>query len=135
MNSLDIARESVENAEEIQVLDKTEKRAGAAFPLSELQQAYWIGEEGGLRLSTPAVVYRSYFAAELDLVRLTRALRTIFERHPMLRSRVTDDGRQAIADSTPGVDPEPLITCTNWAGSDEFDPDRMWYSIDPPFPN
>ncbi len=125
MNSLDIARESAERAEEIQVLDKTKKRVDAAFALSELQQAYWIGEEGGLRLSTPAVVYRSYFAAELDLARLTRALRAIYERHPMLRSRMTDDGKQVIADSTSDIDAQQLIGCTNWASSDEFDPDRM----------
>jgi amino acid adenylation domain-containing protein len=104
------------------------ERGAGAFPLSELQQAYWIGEQGGLRLSTPAFRCRSYFSAELDLSRLTCALRTLLERHPMLRCRVTQDGKLAIVEDISGIDREAFISYTDWTNAKRhaaFDPDRM----------
>ncbi|QQC64311.1 non-ribosomal peptide synthetase [Paraburkholderia ginsengisoli] len=106
-------------------LKTADNRDDIIFPLSELQQAYWIGEEGGLKLSTPAFVYRSYFAPELDLARLTYSLRVILERHPMLRSQITHDGRQVIAESMSVVESETFVTCNDWAEAGAFDPGRM----------
>jgi amino acid adenylation domain-containing protein len=128
MNILGVMSEvsnGIENPASRETLDKEEV---TALPLSDLQQAYWIGEEGGLRLSTPAFRCKSYFAAELDFSRLARALRTLLERHPMLRCRVTQDGKLVISEDISSIDREAFINYTDWTDEkrhDAFDPDRM----------
>lgn len=67
------------------------------FPLTDLQQAYWIGEQGAFRLSTPAFVYQRLFARHLDIARLEAALLQVARAHPMLRTRVLADGTQQVA--------------------------------------
>jgi amino acid adenylation domain-containing protein len=69
----------------------------AGFALTDLQQAYWIGEQGGFRLSTPAFVYQRLFARHLDIERLEQALLQVTRAHPMLRMRVLPDGMQQVA--------------------------------------
>lgn len=75
----------------------------APFPLTEIQQAYWIGRSAldaeGL-ISTYA-----YFEMDLDALdveRLRAALARLRVRHPMLRAVVDPDGRQRVlADAAP----------------------------------
>lgn len=69
----------------------------AGFALTDLQQAYWIGEQGAFRLSTPAFVYQRLFARHIDIPRLEEALRQVTRAHPMLRMRVLADGTQQVA--------------------------------------
>jgi amino acid adenylation domain-containing protein len=69
----------------------------AGFALTDLQQAYWIGEQGGFRLSTPAFVYQRLFARHVDIERLEQALLQVTRAHPMLRMRVLPDGMQQVA--------------------------------------
>ena len=68
-----------------------------AYPLTSMQQAYWIGEQNGYRLGTAACLYRGYRAATLDLGRLEQALLQLMATHPALRTRILPDGTQCIA--------------------------------------
>ncbi|HTY93776.1 MAG TPA: amino acid adenylation domain-containing protein, partial [Steroidobacteraceae bacterium] len=83
------------------------------FPLTPVQQAYWLGRQSLVELGQVAChVYAELRFAELDVARLTAAWRTLIERHPMLRAIVLADGRQCILREVPayeivvGGDPE-----------------------------
>ncbi|HEX8151320.1 MAG TPA: amino acid adenylation domain-containing protein, partial [Pyrinomonadaceae bacterium] len=72
------------------------------FPLTEIQQAYWIGRSGDFELSNVAA--HGYLELEgegLDLGRLNRAIRRCVGRHDMLRAVVTADGLQRVLEHVP----------------------------------
>lgn len=72
------------------------------FPLTEVQQAYWIGRSAGFELGNVAA--HSYLEAEtrnLDLSRLAAALDRLVNRHEMLRAVVSPDGQQRILAEVP----------------------------------
>jgi amino acid adenylation domain-containing protein len=72
------------------------------FPLTEIQQAYWIGRNGDFELSNVAAHgYLELEGAGLDLRRLNRAIRRCVERHDMLRAVVTPDGLQRVLEHVP----------------------------------
>ena len=76
------------------------------FPLTDIQQAYWIGRNGFFELGN--VGSHSYIELELsefDEKRFERALGRLIERHEMLRAIVQTDGRQRIL---PEVPPYPV---------------------------
>ncbi|TDE56537.1 amino acid adenylation domain-containing protein [Nonomuraea mesophila] len=94
------------------------------FPLTEVQQAYWLGRSEGLALGgVPAVFRLTFDGAGVDLDRLRQALERLVARHDMLRAVIGDDGTQRILPETPPVtiqvldaavpDPEFLY---GWAG-------------------
>ncbi|MBW8873678.1 MAG: amino acid adenylation domain-containing protein [Acidobacteria bacterium] len=73
-----------------------------SFPLTEVQQAYWIGRGAAFELGNVAA--HSYLEVEvrsLDLPRLNAALHRLIDRHEMLRAVVTPDGRQRILAEVP----------------------------------
>ncbi|QOD81531.1 amino acid adenylation domain-containing protein [Chromobacterium haemolyticum] len=68
--------------------------AGEPFELSEMQQAYWIGQQGGVPLGRVSPHIRVDF--EIDAARapeLGRRLASLVARHPSLRMTVGADGR------------------------------------------
>lgn len=72
------------------------------FPLTEIQQAYWIGRRGGFELGNIAThVYFEIDAQALDLARLNRAWCVLVQRHPMLRTIFTDEGMQQVLPQVP----------------------------------
>lgn len=66
------------------------------FPLTDLQQAYWIGEQDCYYLQAPALVHRRYFAKHLDISRLEYAITQVVNRHPALRTEFLSDCFQQI---------------------------------------
>ncbi len=67
------------------------------FPLSDMQQAYWIGRGSTHQLGN--VSPHTYFEFEsvgLDVARLNLALKRVIDRHEMLRAVVLPDGHQQI---------------------------------------
>jgi amino acid adenylation domain-containing protein len=75
------------------------------FPLTEVQQAYWLGRSAGFDLGSVAT--HSYFevnTADLDVGRLSTALRRLIERHPALRTVVRPDGMQQVLREVPRYD-------------------------------
>ncbi|MFI6287537.1 amino acid adenylation domain-containing protein [Streptomyces sp. NPDC051018] len=70
-------------------------------PLTDLQHAYWVGEQGAYDLSVPARLRLDLELPELDETALRRALDACSARHPMLRARVRPDGTQSVDAGTP----------------------------------
>jgi natural product biosynthesis luciferase-like monooxygenase protein/amino acid adenylation domain-containing protein len=74
----------------------------APFPLTDIQQAYWIGRNPFLPLGN--IASHSYFELEaknLDVSRLQHALRKVIDRHEMLRAVVLPTGEQQVLANVP----------------------------------
>jgi len=73
-----------------------------AFPLTDMQYAFWVGRSGVLELG--AVANHGYYEIEgqdLDLERLNHALQVLIDRHDMLRAIVLPDGQQQVLKTVP----------------------------------
>ncbi|MDQ6713102.1 MAG: amino acid adenylation domain-containing protein [Candidatus Dormibacteraeota bacterium] len=83
------------------------------FPLTDVQQAYWIGRNPFFELgNVGAVFYAELELAEFDVPRAERALQCLLDRHEMLRAVVLSDGRQQILPEVPAY----RIELTDLAG-------------------
>ncbi|MFD3534700.1 amino acid adenylation domain-containing protein [Streptomyces sp. NPDC058664] len=81
-----------------------EPRDGEPFPLALMQHAYWVGRGGSQALGAVAAhLYTEFDGSGVDPARLGAAVAALAERHPMLRARVLDDGRQVIGAWTGGT--------------------------------
>ncbi|MBI3653801.1 MAG: amino acid adenylation domain-containing protein [Acidobacteria bacterium] len=79
------------------------------FPLTDMQQAYWVGRSGAFEFGNVAChAYYEVEAKELDLARFNLALQQLIERHDMLRAIVLADGRQQILNQVPPYEIETL---------------------------
>jgi len=75
------------------------------FPLTDIQQAYWIGRGGELELGNVAPHFYTEVDFEaLDLERLEAVLRLLIARHDMLRAVVSADGFQRILPEVPAYE-------------------------------
>jgi amino acid adenylation domain-containing protein len=80
----------------------SDRLAGQRFELTELQQAYWLGERTGLQLAgASAHVYVEHDVPDCDVQRLERAVRALVARHDALRAFVTEDGRLHVLPDVP----------------------------------
>jgi len=78
------------------------ENAGEPFPLTDVQQAYWIGRAGSLELGNVSTHYYLEMEVEgLDLERFQHALRRTIERQPMLRAVVLPEGLQRVLPEVP----------------------------------
>ncbi|HYH99081.1 non-ribosomal peptide synthetase, partial [Hyalangium sp.] len=72
------------------------------FALTELQQAYWLGQTGLFeRSSATAVGYIESETLDLDLARFNAAFQRVIARHDTLRSVVRADGQQQVLAAVP----------------------------------
>jgi amino acid adenylation domain-containing protein len=73
------------------------------FPLTDVQQAYWIGRRDDFEIGNVSTqLYQEFELCDLDLPRLTAALRALITRHDALRTIVRPDGlQQVLADVPP----------------------------------
>ncbi|RCX18351.1 amino acid adenylation domain-containing protein [Anaerobacterium chartisolvens] len=72
------------------------------FPLTDVQQAYWIGRNKGMELGNVAThIYWEVESTTLDLERFERAWQCLINRHEMLRAIVREDGQQQVLESVP----------------------------------
>jgi amino acid adenylation domain-containing protein len=86
--------------------DRRCEPAASSFPLTEIQQAYWVGRRSIALGNVGCHAYREFAAGEdLDIARLQAAWQVLIARHDMLRAVITDDGRQRIL---PEVAPYPI---------------------------
>ncbi|KJK49177.1 non-ribosomal peptide synthetase [Streptomyces sp. NRRL F-4428] len=86
------------------------------FPLTESQQALWIGRGGLVDLGN--VGCHGYFeweSEQLDVPRFESAWRRLVERHDALRTRVLPDGTQQVFEEIPAYE----IPVTDFGGLDE----------------
>ncbi|MCL2897271.1 amino acid adenylation domain-containing protein [Brenneria tiliae] len=66
--------------------------------LTPMQAASWVGRRSGQHLGGVAAhLYAEFDGAGLDIHRLERAVGRLYQHHPMLRLRITPEGRQTIA--------------------------------------
>ncbi|MGN9809235.1 hybrid non-ribosomal peptide synthetase/type I polyketide synthase [Micromonospora sp. BQ11] len=76
--------------------------AHRSFPLTDVQQAYWIGRTGVFELGNVGMHgYEEFDVPALDVPRLERALRRLIRRHGMLRAIVLPHGEQQVLDEVP----------------------------------
>ncbi|MGW0770448.1 amino acid adenylation domain-containing protein [Streptomyces sp. NPDC002676] len=86
------------------------------FPLTDIQQAYWVGRTPGVELGGNSThCYLEFDAADLDIPRLSRSLDQLVQRHDMLRAVIQPDGRQRVLPEVPPYD----IDVTDLSGLDE----------------
>lgn len=72
------------------------------FPITDVQQAYWIGRNGAFDLSNVAThAYTEIDCIDLDLERFEKTWQRLIERHEMLRAIVQPDGQQRILEQVP----------------------------------
>ncbi|MGF9564873.1 non-ribosomal peptide synthetase/type I polyketide synthase [Neorhizobium sp. JUb45] len=85
----------------IEIIDRPEERF-EPFPLTDLQQAFWVGRKGGMRLG--AVSCHEYLEIELDdlnVSALETAWNRLIARHEMMRCVITPAGQQQILKKAP----------------------------------
>ncbi|MFI6403199.1 amino acid adenylation domain-containing protein [Streptomyces sp. NPDC050548] len=71
----------------------------APFPLTPVQQAYWIGRGDDRPLGGVGChAYLEFDPPRVDTDRLDTAVRALTRRHPMLRARFDADGTQRVLD-------------------------------------
>jgi len=71
------------------------------FPLTDMQQAYWIGRKAGFELGNMGIHSYLEFETELiDELRFERAWNCICNRHDMLRAIVHENGTQQVLAQT-----------------------------------
>ncbi|MFC1716317.1 AMP-binding protein, partial [Candidatus Poribacteria bacterium] len=72
------------------------------FPLTDIQEAYWIGRSGAFELgNVSSHRYVELENIDLDVERLSDAWQRLIERHEMLRAVVLPDGQQKILEHVP----------------------------------
>lgn len=77
------------------------------FPLTDVQEAYWVGRRAAFELG--GVAAHGYFEIEsptLDVERFIHCWQQLIERHDMLRMIVLPDGRQQVLQQVPDYRPE-----------------------------
>jgi amino acid adenylation domain-containing protein len=79
----------------------------APFPLTDLQQAYWIGRDPSMNLGNIGCHFYWEFENEnLNVDQLSVALRRLILRHDMLRAVISSDGEQKVLAEVPPYDIE-----------------------------
>ncbi|TMP29967.1 hypothetical protein CWB99_07715 [Pseudoalteromonas rubra] len=75
------------------------------FALTDVQQAYWLGRQGGIELSNVGTHSYTEIPIHKDYVdRISAVWNTLIQRHDMLRMVLTEEGQQRILPSVPGYD-------------------------------
>ena len=88
------------------------------FPLTEMQQAYWLGRSSAFELGNVSMHnYLELEAKDFDFHRFQRAWQQLIDRHDMLRAVVLSDGRQQVLKSVPPYE----IAVTDLRDADETD--------------
>lgn len=67
------------------------------FPMTDVQQAYWIGRQHGFALgASSSQFFIEFKVRELDVVRFNQAMDKLIERHDMLRAVVQNHQQQVL---------------------------------------
>ncbi|HEY5894574.1 MAG TPA: amino acid adenylation domain-containing protein, partial [Chthoniobacterales bacterium] len=77
------------------------EQRNAAFPMTELQAAYWVGQDSSLQAGNIPNAYFEIDCHELDVGRLEAAWQKLIERHDMLHAIVTSDGLIHVLEEAP----------------------------------
>ncbi|MFI0897909.1 amino acid adenylation domain-containing protein [Streptomyces sp. NPDC020983] len=100
---------SAEAAEGPQPLTPRPQERHEPFPLTDIQQAYWVGRTPAVELGGNSThCYLEFDAADLDVPRLGRSLDMLVRRHDMLRAVIQPDGRQRVLPEVPAYEVRTL---------------------------
>jgi len=73
-----------------------------SFPLTDVQQAYWIGRSDAYALGNVGChIYMELENKDLDVQKLTASWNQLIQRHEMMRAVILPDGNQVILDDVP----------------------------------
>jgi amino acid adenylation domain-containing protein len=86
-----VLAESTEDATAVSESDPYE-----AFPLTDLQMAYYVGREEGLELSASSHILLENYVSDLDVDRFADALTKVIQRHEALRTIYDTNGQQRV---------------------------------------
>src|SRR6516162_8895441 len=75
-----------------------------AFPLNDLQLAYWIGRRNALEWGNVPTHFYFEFDGQVEPRRLDQAMRQAIANHPMMRTRFLESAEQHILESAPHFD-------------------------------
>jgi pyochelin synthetase len=96
---------SSESADVPASLDPRPAERHEPFPLTDIQQAYWVGRTPAVELGgNSAHGYIEYDASDLDIPRLSRSLDKLIQRHDMLRAIIQPGGLQRVLPEVPPYD-------------------------------
>jgi yersiniabactin nonribosomal peptide synthetase len=83
-----------------QINPDREKRY-TAFPLTDIQEAYWLGRNETFDLNAPTHFYEEFSGQGLNTNHLEKAWNELIKRHDMLRAIILPDGMQQVMESVP----------------------------------
>ncbi|MCL6754535.1 amino acid adenylation domain-containing protein [Nostoc sp. CCCryo 231-06] len=99
-----ISTQATQNTSLPAILSDREQRY-QPFPLTDVQQAYWIGRSSDLELGNVSThFYGEIDSFDLDIERYNLAWQRVIERHEMLRAIVRPDGQQQILQQVPAFE-------------------------------
>ena len=93
---------SLARDEQLPKMEPDPERLHVPFPLTENQEAYWLGRTEGLE--SGGVGIHMFFELEMtnfDKERFDAAWNKVIQRHPMLRAVILPEGRQQILEEIP----------------------------------
>lgn len=86
------------------------------FPLTAVQQAYWLGRGDSFELGNISThVYFEFALKQIDIKQLSQAWQRLIERHDMLRAIFLESGQQQVLEHTPSYD----IAISQMTGDDQ----------------
>ncbi len=71
------------------------------FPLTDIQEAYWLGQNERFELHTPTHAYEELACQGLETERLEQAWQQLVRQHGMLRAIILPSGEQQILEEVP----------------------------------
>lgn len=94
-------REDVSRHRQQLMLKLTPPTVSDRFLLEDMQQAYWVGQNAGLELSTAAAYYMELDITGISAKNLAAALDRVVARHELLRAVILPTGEQKILREVP----------------------------------
>ncbi|TDR95022.1 non-ribosomal peptide synthetase/type I polyketide synthase [Enterovirga rhinocerotis] len=95
-------RELLAEGEGEPILVPAPEAAHEPFPLTDVQEAYWIGRQEGFELGgVSSHLYTEIEVEDLPFERIEAAFRLLIARHPMMRAVVAEEGRQRVLPTVP----------------------------------
>jgi len=73
----------------------------APFPMTDLQQSYWLGRRSTWGIKVGSLIYYELRLPGLDIDRLNTTWNDVVAKHEMLRCVISDDGQQSILEHVP----------------------------------
>ena len=99
---IDFLKKTSDTSNELQPIVHDEEHQYEPFPLTDVQQAYWVGRSNEFELGNVAThMYMEFEEKDLNIENLEAAWNGLIDRHEMLRAIVRPDGMQIVLPEVP----------------------------------